>query len=281
MANKRDDFTKPTIDVLAKRVGYLCSNPNCKKHTVGPNDKEDKATLIGVAAHITAASEGGPRYDSNLSESERKNINNAIWLCSNCATLIDKDASVFTVKLIKEWKTSAENEMNDKILGKEEERKSEKKKPYIEADLIWSHGGRFNRGYSEKNREKFGGNIIPFGSYPIIFWDLDWNFSFVLHNNSKYAAYNLKLETISSTKFSYLPDLPKINNIPPYSNIDLDTKFKDFFEGTSIDADTLLKGKIPEKLNGLQIRMTYQDEDRVEHKSLIEIKNGEIYTTKE
>ncbi len=59
----RDNFTKKTIEILAKRVGYICSNPNCKKHTIGPHKEAYKSTSIGIAAHITAASEGGPRYE--------------------------------------------------------------------------------------------------------------------------------------------------------------------------------------------------------------------------
>ena len=281
MTNKRDDFTKLTIEILAKRVGYLCSNPACRKHTVGPNKQEDKATLIGVAAHIKAASPGGPRYDLSMTETERKDINNGIWLCANCATLIDKDKTTFPVELLIKWKESSENEMKDKILGKFEDRQSEIKNPFIEADLLWSHAGRFNRGFSGKNIEKFTVNVIPCGEYPIIFWDLEWNFSFVLHNNSKYPAFNLKLEPLGTIKFSYMSDLHKINNIPPYSSIDLDTKFNDYLEGTSIEADEIIKSKIPEKLNGLQIKMRYEDEDRKEHNSMIEIKNGEIYTIRE
>jgi len=46
MSKNRDDFTKKTAEILAKRVGYLCSNPNCKKLTVGANEDIDKSTTI-------------------------------------------------------------------------------------------------------------------------------------------------------------------------------------------------------------------------------------------
>lgn len=35
MASNRDDFKAKTIDIMAKRVGYRCSNPNCRKLTCG------------------------------------------------------------------------------------------------------------------------------------------------------------------------------------------------------------------------------------------------------
>ncbi|RYE20685.1 MAG: HNH endonuclease, partial [Sphingobacteriaceae bacterium] len=87
----RDNFNQQTINSLARRVGYLCSNPFCEKHTSGPHVQPDKVTSIGVAAHITAASPQGPRYDSNLTTAQRSSIKNGIWLCASCSTLIDKD----------------------------------------------------------------------------------------------------------------------------------------------------------------------------------------------
>lgn len=104
----RDDFDQKTKDVLAKRVGFRCSNPNCRKPTFGPCSKIDKAINIGVAAHISAASKGGPRYDINLSPQERKSAENGIWLCQNDAKLIDSDETKYTTDLIKEWKRLSE-----------------------------------------------------------------------------------------------------------------------------------------------------------------------------
>ena len=87
----RDDFLSQAKDTLARRVGLHCSNPDCGKRTSGPAEDPSETVSIGVAAHITAASSGGPRYDANLAESERRSINNGIWLCADCARLIDSD----------------------------------------------------------------------------------------------------------------------------------------------------------------------------------------------
>lgn len=44
MASKRrDDFSRQTIEILAKRVTYCCSNPECRKATIGPNVNKNKA----------------------------------------------------------------------------------------------------------------------------------------------------------------------------------------------------------------------------------------------
>jgi hypothetical protein len=104
----RDDFTKSVKDTLSKRVALRCSNPNCRKLTAGPNSDEEKATNIGVAAHITAASQGGPRYNELLTTKQRKSIDNAIWLCQSCAKLVDNDEVKYPEGLLKRWKIDAE-----------------------------------------------------------------------------------------------------------------------------------------------------------------------------
>ena len=55
---QRDDFPKTVIEILAKRAAQRCSNPQCNLLTSGPHSSSDKAVVIGVAAHITAASPG-------------------------------------------------------------------------------------------------------------------------------------------------------------------------------------------------------------------------------
>lgn len=104
----RDDFSSKIKDILAKRVGYLCSNSRCKKPTCGPNDIPNKVVNIGVAAHITAASKGGPRYNSTLEPNQRSSLNNGIWLCQNCAKLIDSNPKKYSISIIQEWKDKAE-----------------------------------------------------------------------------------------------------------------------------------------------------------------------------
>lgn len=81
----------------------------------------DKATSVGVAAHITAASFGGPRYSTSLSRIQRKHINNGIWLCNTCSTYIDKDPGKYTVELLYKWKNKAESESRNKFSGEMKE----------------------------------------------------------------------------------------------------------------------------------------------------------------
>lgn len=104
----RDDFLKPVRDLLARRVGYRCSNPNCRVLTTGPGDNSDGIVDVGVAAHITAAAKGGKRYDPHLTKEERASAENGIWLCQIHAKLVDDAPERFTVEVLREWKRLSE-----------------------------------------------------------------------------------------------------------------------------------------------------------------------------
>src|SRR5260370_14563223 len=103
-----DDFSDTVKKALAARVGHLCSNPECRALTSGPQDDPAKAVNIGVAAHITAASAGAPRYDPDLLPEERNAPSNELCLCQYCAKLIDNYPTQLTVEVLKKWKTATE-----------------------------------------------------------------------------------------------------------------------------------------------------------------------------
>lgn len=78
--------------------------------TSGPQEDPAKALNIGVAAHITAASPGGARYDDCLTPEQRKDARNGIWLCQNCAKLVDNDETQYSVEYLRAWKVMREVE---------------------------------------------------------------------------------------------------------------------------------------------------------------------------
>ena len=100
---KRDDFSGATKAALAKRSAFLCAI--CRAITVGPSAESALSiSNVGVAAHITAAAPGGPRYDASLSSAARSAITNGIWLCQIHAKLIDDDCVEWTEPKLKEIK---------------------------------------------------------------------------------------------------------------------------------------------------------------------------------
>ena len=113
--SKRDEFSPKVKRTLAARSGNHCSNPACRALTAGPEEQDNAGSInMGEAAHITAASPGGCRYDCTLSSTERSGIENGIWLCTLCATLIDKKEEDFQVELLREWKRHALNFLQKK-----------------------------------------------------------------------------------------------------------------------------------------------------------------------
>jgi hypothetical protein len=115
---KRDDFNAVTKKALAERAGYHCSRPDCRQLTIGPSDESpDARSRIGVASHICAASagRGARRYDSQMSPADRRSIANGIWLCQNCAKLIDTDETRFPAELLREWRRNAEKRARQQV----------------------------------------------------------------------------------------------------------------------------------------------------------------------
>src|ERR1700733_14217213 len=114
----RHEFNPATKDALSKRVGLRCSNPDCRQLTSGPKDDSASAINIGVAAHVHAASPGGPRYDAGMSRAERSAAANGIWLCQSCGKLVDSDRSRFPAELLRNWKNRAEDAARKEIEGR-------------------------------------------------------------------------------------------------------------------------------------------------------------------
>jgi len=104
----RDDFKVPVKEALARRVAFRCSNPDCRRVTVGPQAVAAGDASIGVAAHITAAAPGGPRYDAEMTATQRAGSGNGIWLCQSCSRQIDVDPTGYTVEVLQRWKAQSE-----------------------------------------------------------------------------------------------------------------------------------------------------------------------------
>ncbi|PBI79747.1 hypothetical protein A9993_08345 [Rahnella victoriana] len=113
-----DKFSPTTVTQLAKRACYICSNPKCNRMTIGPGNNEDESIIAGVASHIRAGSEGGPRYDPNQTSSQRKSINNGLWLCGTCSYMIDKNnGKDYSVSQLEDWKNLHEGIIKDALEG--------------------------------------------------------------------------------------------------------------------------------------------------------------------
>jgi hypothetical protein len=274
----RDDFSAKTKEILAKRVTYKCSNPECKKPTIGPNSDPNKTVLIGVAAHITAASVGGPRYNTNLTPEKRGDIDNGIWLCQNCSTLIDNDPMKYTIEVIEQWKSQAEDEAFKSLQQRDFEDipKADQTRPYAEAELKWTSSFKRNQGGSPKTIKKYGDT--PISIREMIWYNhISWNYELKIFNNSSVGLYNLKIfQSSLNTNFQLKEKLPKINNLPPYRDLALTAETSMYFEGTGEEANSIMKPFFPEQIQGLRLLLEYNGENRKTYYTELTLKGNEL-----
>lgn len=111
MKRKRDDFTESAKKLLGVRVCYTCSFPGCGRPLFAKSNNQNGYAFIGEYCHITAASPGGPRYDSTLTAEKRKSYDNGILMCETHGKLIDTDEITYSVEKLKEWKRQKEDEI--------------------------------------------------------------------------------------------------------------------------------------------------------------------------
>ena len=85
------DFSDKTVQILMARACMICCNPECSTVTLGPSDAIGSLAIkLGEAAHIRAA-RPGPRFDDNMTDQQRAEPENGIWLCASCHAMIDKN----------------------------------------------------------------------------------------------------------------------------------------------------------------------------------------------
>jgi hypothetical protein len=107
--SSRDDFAPRTKETIARRSGYRCAFPNCRRLTLMLNPEDPSSSVsTGIGAHICAAASGGPRYDPSMTPEERASATNGIWLCASCSATVDKMPDAFSVDTLRYWKQAAE-----------------------------------------------------------------------------------------------------------------------------------------------------------------------------
>jgi hypothetical protein len=109
------DFSKWTVDTLSKRASLQCSNPSCRVGTTGPAEADDVVTSIGSAAHIHGARAGSKRFRADLTERQRAELHNGIWVCRNCHAQIDSDEVKYPAALLFKWRRLHEKYVRNKL----------------------------------------------------------------------------------------------------------------------------------------------------------------------
>lgn len=86
----------------------------CEEITSMPNSTESGYVRIGEAAHISGARKlSDVRFNENLTNEERKNLSNGIWLCCSCHTKIDQDEKFYTTEVLEKIRSDHYNRILD------------------------------------------------------------------------------------------------------------------------------------------------------------------------
>jgi hypothetical protein len=110
---KRAEFLSSTVRHLARSVNYHCSI--CDAPTAGPASRGGKSYTLGDAAHIYAASPGGPRPGRHLSTKDLQDYKNGIWLCVVCAREVDQNRYAWPPQRLRRTKKEAERRAADAL----------------------------------------------------------------------------------------------------------------------------------------------------------------------
>jgi len=116
MGDKARQYRDRTIKKLFILSCNQCTAQNCNN----PLLARDGNTIIAKICHIEAASPDGPRYNSNMTDDERRHFSNLILLCDECHSIIDnkENENKYPVYLLKQWKRDHENKCRQNKLIK-------------------------------------------------------------------------------------------------------------------------------------------------------------------
>lgn len=95
--------------VVVARSGNTCAYPGCGLLlTIESLADEDRPKATGKVAHICAASPGGPRYDSSMTDQQRGSADNLLYLCGPHHDAVDAQLALHTVEFLRDAKHAHE-----------------------------------------------------------------------------------------------------------------------------------------------------------------------------
>lgn len=114
--DKSRQYKPSTVRRLDTLSGNECAHPECIKKLIA----EDGISIISKICHIAAASKDGPRYDSSMTDDERRGFDNLILLCDEHHVIIDnkQNEGVYPTSLLRKWKIDHEKKVLELLSNK-------------------------------------------------------------------------------------------------------------------------------------------------------------------
>ncbi|ONK11201.1 ABC-three component system protein [Streptomyces sp. MP131-18] len=105
----RDLVPKAQERIVIQRSGDRCAYPNCGiPLSIDARAAEDQHKAVGKVAHICAASNGGPRFDAQMTTAQRGSADNLIYLCGPHHDIVDTQLAYHTVTFLRDAKEKHE-----------------------------------------------------------------------------------------------------------------------------------------------------------------------------
>ena len=135
-------------------------------------------------------------------------------------------------------------------------------RPKIELHHIKTDWGRLTKGYTANNPP-----IIRVGiDNPEQYWELSWNFTLEVRNNSSLDAYSIEMNYENIPEKTFIKgEIGKIEPIKANDMRELKVKVVQNITGTHLEADEYLKTKIDELMKTARVIVKYKDESRTSY----------------
>lgn len=91
-------------------TAFRCAEPECSRPLFKLNNETGDLVLNSTVAHIHARSEGGPRWNAEMSEAENRSAGNLLLLCFEHSSEIDKLPDEYPADKLREWKAKQVDE---------------------------------------------------------------------------------------------------------------------------------------------------------------------------
>ncbi len=174
---------------------------------------------------ITAASQGGARYALSLTPQQRQSPDNGIWLCQNCAKLIDNDPVRYPGSVIRAWKEQAEASALAELEGRTEPQPTDLS---AEIDLSYEkerikserHDYRLQVSLTNRGTEPLGAYHIDLQMPAVVVRGLEKQSPYVLTRSTREVAF-FRLASSNQTQDIYPGDTVVAMSIPYYMDRDI------------------------------------------------------------
>ena len=105
-SDKPLEHHEPTPGTVRQLYGtaFACAKPGCRAELYKVNADTGRRILNSHVAHIHARSEGGPRWNADMSEADNRNAGNLLLLCFPHAWEIDQVPDEYPAELLRAWK---------------------------------------------------------------------------------------------------------------------------------------------------------------------------------